>query len=176
MFSISKVLSIIALMALGGGILGTLILDVFIMFSDPKLGFEFLIKDIARTVYDSQGQISQAVKSFSPANEPSFNEFLFYKILTGSAISIGLIFLIYKAFAFVVPSVSADLGSKILVLTISVGIIWGISLLYSVMTTGEFILPFNGWIDLIKNSKDMRFFLEQKYSSKINQTINESLI
>jgi len=153
-----------------------IIMDLLIIPSYPELGIKLLAYDVAKTVFVSQAQISEAIKGFNTVNDPLYNEYLFWRIIAGSLVTLSLIWLGYKVFSFIAPSVQTDLGSKLLVLIIVVGIIWAVCLLYSIATHQGWIWPFQGWIDLIKNAHIIRGYLAQRYASKLNETLNQSIM
>ena len=170
MIGFSQIMTILAFGALFSGVIGMVILDILIIPANPQQGLKMLATDVAKTVFVSQAQISDAVNRFAEADVLE-KEFLIWRIMAGSLVSLGIIWLGYKFFSFFVPSVHSDLGSKLLVVSLIVGLLWVTSLVYSISTKQGWLWPFSGWIDLIKHSEEIRAYAEERYSTKLNETI-----
>lgn len=170
-------MTMLAFGALFSGVISMLILDILIIPANPKQGLKMLVTDMAKTIFVSQSQISDAISRFAEADALE-KEFLLWRIIAGSLVTLGIIWLGYKAFSFIVPGVSTDLGARLIVLMLVIGLIWGVSLVYSVSTDRGWVWPFSGWVDLVKHSEEIRAFVAEKYSARLNETMpmNESTI
>jgi len=166
-FGIKSVFTAIALFSLFFGIISTLIVDVLMIISAPfnPKAYENLALDLGKTVLNSQGIISEAVKSFSEAESMEFRTYLLSRIAAGSLLTIGMIWIFYKIMRWFceAPSVS----TKLLLIIISIALVWFVGLFTSIFIGKLTWVPFQGWIDLARNREVIIQFILKQYQEKV---------
>jgi len=133
---------------------------------------ERLGNDLGMIVFGSQEMIHQACEELrevynSEEVSQTYKYYLLHRIIAGLFLSLGILYIVYRGLSFFVPSVSNDLGAKLLVLSLTVLIYWGVGMLYSKLVFGDFVPPFHGFISLINNADVIRDMLTSSY----NQTL-----
>ena len=172
MVSVKTITTIIILWLLG--YITVLALDIIYILScflclQPWLN---LLEDTIKVTISAQGVISEAVSAFVEAEGTrnfliftlDYKSFLLMIIVGCSWLTILIIRFIYNKIKWFIPSTEIRLRDKLLVLIIAVGIFYFASLGYSIIIGRGPILPFQGWIDLYKNSNTIMEYLLEKYS------------
>lgn len=167
-----KIFVALAIFSLFAGIIGSLVLDVIALITKPGMeSLKVLAYDLGKTIFASQETIKEATQEFLKAENGQYKWFLFWRIITGSLLTIGILYILYRIIKFFVPSANTDLGAKILVLLIAILIFYGSTIVFVALTKREFVPPFHGFIELSKNlDKIVNYWLQTSPSYIFNET------
>jgi len=161
----SSLIKGLAVFSLFFGIISGLAMNFLLILANPFSlePYKRFAIELGKIFLNSQAEISSSLKEFSKAESIEYKNFLIWRIIGASLLSLILIWLIYKGLRWLVPGSTTDLGTKLLIILVALGLVWFIGLLTSVSLKREFILPFQGWIDLFRYREELISFILTQY-------------
>lgn len=186
MISFAGLARYIALFALLSGVLIALLSNALLIIQNPteKGAYIQASKNVGKMIFSSQNDIKTSINQINvsinsseelPQNK-QYTRFLLWRILGSSLITMGVIYILYKGISFFVPASGGDLGARLLVAMISIGAVWGVSLVYSLSTGSGWVMPFEGWGYMLEHAGILREGLQQAgYSTSLNKTLNTTV-
>ncbi|RLJ10375.1 MAG: hypothetical protein DRP15_00035 [Candidatus Aenigmatarchaeota archaeon] len=166
-----RVFTLIAVFALFYGVISAIVLDLVLLLSQPNMeNFQKLVVDLGKTIFNSQEVIKESVTELDEVIDDEsvamqYKAFLFNRIIAGCLLSIVILYFIYRGISFFVPSVSGDLGAKLLVLVITFLIFYGCTLSYLILVEHKgLVMPFHGFVELVRKAEAVRTYLTATYN------------
>jgi hypothetical protein len=149
MVGFKSIVTVLAFVALFSGVIGSISYDILLLIGKPSIqSLQYVVKDLASIVTNSQGEISSAIKEFKTA-EGSYASFLIARIIGGTIITLFLIWLFYKGLTLFIPIVTNT--DRIAVFLLSLFMVWVLGVLSSYLVGKPNWIPYSGFIDLIIN-------------------------
>jgi len=150
MIGFRSLATLLAFFALFAGIIGSISYDVLLLIGKPSMdSVKIVVNDLASIVVNSQGEISESIQELKTADSNSYKTFLVGRIIGGSLVTLFLIWLFYKIIKFWFESPKPT--DKLVIILIAILIVWIIGIASSIIVGKVNLVPFYGWVDLVKN-------------------------
>lgn len=160
-----KIFSFIAYFGLFFGVISgtaTNVLRIVATPGDPEV-WKRLIIDMAKTVSNSQGELSETVKNFPEIAETGFGDLAIAKIFGCILITLALIYIFYKLLRKLKPAPSTT--DLIMIFLISIFFIWFVGVVASFITGDIKWFPFGGFVDLAIYRENIINYILAKYTA-----------
>lgn len=161
--SFKSILTVLGVFSLFLGVLSGISISILRIIANPfsiESWKEFAI-DLAKIVVNSQGEISETVRNFDKAVEAGYGELALIRIAGASIITISLIYFTYKIMRWFVENPKPT--DKLMLILLSIGIVWFITVVASIILGKPNFTPYSGFYDLIANREKIINFIISNY-------------
>jgi hypothetical protein len=162
-FSFKNIFSALSIFGLMFGIISGMAFSILKILAQPfnpeswkDAGIEF-----AKIITNSQTEISKTVKIFPQAVKAGYGELALTRIIGASLITIFLIYIFYKGIRYWFENPKPT--DKIIIILISIGLVWLLTIIASIIAGEPNFMPYSGFIDLIKNRQEIIDFIIKTY-------------
>ena len=139
--TIGGLIKAVAVASLFFGILSGLAIDIMGILADPFSAgpYKQFGLDIGKIFLNSQKEISNSIDEFEQAEDATFKNYLIWRIVGASLLSILLIYGFYKVIIFITPSSNIDLGSKLVAIFGAILLVWMIGLITNIFLSVSYL-------------------------------------
>jgi hypothetical protein len=164
-FSFKNIFSALSIFGLMFGIISGMAFSILKILAQPlnpeswkDAGIEF-----AKIITNSQTEISKTVKIFPQAVKAGYGELALTRIIGASLITIFLIYIFYKGIRTVFFLENIKPTDKLIIVLVSIGLVWLLTIIASIVAGEPNFVPYSGFIDLIKNRQEIIDFIIKTY-------------
>jgi len=163
MVGFKNLLTFLGIFSLLFGVLSGISVSILRIIANPfsTEAWKGFAIDLAKIVVNSQNEISETVKNFDSAVEAGYGELALIRIAGASLITLALIYFIYKGMRWFVENPKPT--DKLVLIFLSIGIVWIITVIASVILGKPNFMPYSGFYDLIKHRETIIKFIVEHY-------------
>ena len=163
MVAFRSILLALSFFGLFFGLFSSLSFDLLKIVAEPmnQEHWKGLLLDLARTLTNSQQEISRAANEFKNVKSVEYGNYLIARIVGGCLITLVMIYFTYRIFRFFLEAPSPS--TKILFVLMSVFVVYLIGVIASIIVGTPNFIPYKGFVDLIRNRQYIVNFLLEHY-------------